>query len=287
MRYRLIDQHRSQYRIRWMCSALDVSPSGFYAWRARPESARAQTDRRLLERICQIHTDSRQTYGHRRVRAALQAEGYSIGRRRVARLMRRYGVRPKTRRKFRVTTDSKHTHPIAPNRLDRQFHVTAANQVWTTDISYIATAEGWLYLAIVLDLYSRQVIGWAMEATMSQNLTLRALSMALQRQRPQAGLVHHSDRGSQYACQAYQKLLAKHKIVCSMSRKGNCWDNAPTESWFHTLKTEQVYHVSYKTRQEAMLDIFDYIEVFYNRQRRHSTLGYLTPVQFATGQRAA
>jgi putative transposase len=224
VRYRLIDQHRSQYRIRWMCSALDVSPSGFYAWRARPESARAQTDRRLLERICQIHTDSRQTYGHRRVRAALQAEGYSIGRRRVARLMRRHGVRPKTRRKFRVTTDSKHTHPIAPNRLDRQFHVTAANQVWTTDISYIATAEGWLYLAIVLDLYSRQVIGWAMEATMSQNLTLRALSMALQRQRPQAGLVHHSDRGSQYACQAYQKLLAKHKIVCSMSRKGNCWE---------------------------------------------------------------
>ena len=224
MKYRLIEQHRSQFRVRWMCSALDVSPSGFYAWCGRPESRRAQIDRALLGRIREIHADSRQTYGHRRVHAALQAEGQAVGRHRVARLMRVHGVCPKTRRRFRATTNSRHDHPVAPNLLDRQFDVEAPNRVWTADITYIATAEGRLYLAIVLDLYSRQIVGWAMDSTMSQQLTLRALTMALQRHRPPPGLVHHSDRGSQYACRAYQKLLAKHGIVCSMSRKGNCWE---------------------------------------------------------------
>jgi putative transposase len=287
VKYRLIEQHRSQFRVRWMCSALGVSPSGFYAWCGRPESRRAQIDRALLGRIREIHADSRQTYGHRRVHAALQAEGQAVGRHRVARLMRVHGVCPKTRRRFRATTNSRHDHPVAPNLLDRQFDVEAPNRVWTADITYIATAEGWLYLAIVLDLYSRQIVGWAMDSTMSQQLTLRALTMALQRHRPLPGLVHHSDRGSQYACRAYQKLLAKHGIVCSMSRKGNCWDNAPTESWFHSLKTEQVHHRTYQTRQEAMLDIFEYMEVFYNRQRRHSALGYLTPAQFVAANQAS
>jgi len=286
MKYRLIDQNRSHYRVRWMCAALDVSPSGYYAWRQRPESQRAQIDRTLLGRIREIHTSSRQTYGHRRVHAALQADGHAVGRHRVARLMRSAGLRPKTRRKFRVTTESKHNHPVAPNRLDRQFTVAAPNRVWTADITYIATVEGWLYLAIVVDLYSRQIIGWAMDATMGQQLTLRALMMALQHQRPLPGLVHHSDRGSQYACRGYQKLLTKHGIVCSMSRKGNCWDNAPTESWFHSLKTELVYHRTYQTRQEARLDIFEYMEIFYNCQRRHSALGYLTPAQFVAAHQA-
>lgn len=162
--------------------------------------------------------------------------------------MRTHGLRPKMRRKFHATTDSKHSHPVAPNRLDRQFTVAAPNRVWTADITYSPTSEGWLYLAIVLDLFSRQIVGWAMDATMSQQLTLRALTMAIQRQRPAPGLVHHSDRGSQDACRAYQKLLAKHGMLCSMSRKGNCWDNASTESWFHTLKTEQVHHRCYQTR---------------------------------------
>ena len=287
MKYRLIEQHRPQFRVRWMCAALGVSPSGYYAWRGRPESRRAQIDRALLGRIQDVHASSRQTYGHRRVQAALRADGHVVGRHRIARLMRAHGLRPKMRRKFRATTDSKHSHPVAANLLNRQFTVAAPDRVWTADITYIPTAEGWLYLAIVLDLFSRQIVGWAMDATMSQQLTLRALTMASQRQRPGPGLMHHSDRGSQYACRAYQALLAKHAMVCSMSRKGNCWDNAPTESWFHTLKTEQVYHRSYLTRQEAMLDIFEYVEAFYNRQRRHSALGYMTPAQFAAAKQTA
>lgn len=287
MKYRLIEQHRSQFRVRWMCAALGVSSSGYYAWRSRPESKRAQINRALLGRIRAIHTSSRQTYGHRRVQAALRADGHAVGRHRGARLMRAHGLRPKTRRKFRATTDSKHGHPVAANLLDRQFTVAAPNRVWTADITYIPTAEGWLYLAIVLDLFSRQIVGWAMDATMGQQLALRALTMAIQHQRPGPGLVHHSDRGSQYACRAHQKLLAKHAMLCSMSRKGNCWDNAPTESWFHTLKTEQVHHRCHQTRQEAMLDIFEYIEAFYNRQRRHSALGYMTPAQFAAANQAA
>jgi putative transposase len=287
MKFQFIRDHREDFPVRLMCGVLEVSPSGFYDWLRRPESPRAAEDRALVAKIQAVHGDSRRTYGSPRVHASLKAEGYRIGRKRVARLMRENDIRARTRRKFRVTTDSRHDHPVAPNRLDRQFTVEAPNTVWLADISYIPTREGWLYLAVVLDLYSRQVVGWAMDEEMPQELTLAALDMALKRRRPLPGLMHHSDRGSQYAAAAYQARLAEHGIVGSMSRKGNCWDNAPMESFFHTLKTERVHHRDYQTRDEARRDIFEYIEVFYNRQRRHSTLGYLSPVQFEATALAA
>jgi len=287
MKFQFIRDHREHFPVRLMCRVLGASPSGFYDWLRRPESPRAGEDRALVEKIQAVHGDSRRTYGSPRVHASLKAAGYRIGRNRVARLMRENGIRAKTKRKFRVTTDSRHDHPVAPNLLDRQFTVEAPNMAWLADISYVWTREGWLYLAVVLDLFSRQVVGWAMDERMPQELTLAALDMALKRRRPLPGLMHHSDRGSQYAAGAYQKRLVEHGIVCSMSRKGNCWDNAPMESFFHTLKTELVHHRDYLTRDEARRDIFEYIEVFYNRQRRHSTLGYLSPAQFEVTALAA
>jgi putative transposase len=287
MKFRFIRDHREDFPVRLMCRVLDVSSSGFYDWLERPESPRAVENRALVAKIQAIHGDSRRTYGSPRVHASLQDAGYRIGRNRVARLMRDNAIRARTKRKFRVTTDSRHDHPVAPNRLDRQFEVAAPNTVWVADISYIPTREGWLYLAVVLDLFSRQVVGWAMDQQMPQELTLAALDMAIQRRRPLPGCMHHSDRGSQYAAGDYRKQLAKYGMVCSMSRKGNCWDNAPMESFFHSLKTEQVHHCDYQTRDEARRDIFEYIEVFYNRQRRHSTLGYLSPAQFELAALAA
>jgi transposase InsO family protein len=287
MKFQFIRDHREDFPVRLMCRVLDVSSSGFYDWLERPESPRAVENRALVAKIQAIHGDSRRTYGSPRVHASLQDAGYRIGRNRVARLMRDNAIRARTKRKFRVTTDSRHDHPVAPNRLDRQFEVAAPNTVWVADISYIPTREGWLYLAVVLDLFSRQVVGWAMDQQMPQELTLAALDMAIQRRRPLPGCMHHSDRGSQYAAGDYQKQLAKYGMVCSMSRKGNCWDNAPMESFFHSLKTEQVHHCDYQTRDEARRDIFEYIEVFYNRQRRHSTLGYLSPAQFELAALAA
>ena len=287
MTFQFMRDHREHFPVRLMCRVLETSPSGFYDWLRRPESQRAAEDRALIEKIQAVHNESRRTYGSPRVHASLKAAGYRIGRKRVARLMRENDIRAKAKRKFKVTTDSRHDHPVAPNLLDRQFTVAAPNTVWLADISYIWTREGWLYLAVVLDLFSRQVVGWAMDEQMPQELTLAALDMALQRRRPLPGLMHHSDRGSQYAAGAYQKRLAEHGIVCSMSRKGNCWDNAPMESFFHTLKTELVHHRDYLTRDEARRDIFEYIEVFYNRQRRHSTLGYLSPAQFEVTALAA
>jgi putative transposase len=287
MKFQFIRDHHEHFPVRLMCRVLGASPSGFYDWLRRPESPRATEDRALVEKIQAVHGDSRRTYGSPRVHASLKAEGYRIGRKRVARLMRENDIRARTKRKFRVTTDSRHDHPVAPNRLDRQFTVEAPNTVWLADLSYIWTREGWLYLAVVLDLFSRQVVGWAMDEQMPQELTLAALDMAIKRRRPLPGLMHHSDRGSQYAAGAYQKQLTEHAIVCSMSRKGNCWDNAPMESFFHTLKTELVHHRDYQTRDEARRDIFEFIEIFYNRQRSHSTLGYLSPVQFEVTALAA
>jgi putative transposase len=280
VKFQFINDHREDFPVRPMCRVLDASPSGFYDWLRRPESSRATEDRTLVEKIQAVHNESRQTYGSPRVHASLKAGGYRIGRKRVARLMRENDIRARTKRTFKVTTDSRHDHPVAPNLLDRQFTVEAPNTVWLADLSYIWTREGWLYLAVVLDLFSRQVVGWAMDEQMPQELTLAALDMALKRRRPLPGLMHHSDRGSQYAAGAYRKPLVEHDIVCSMSRKGNCWDNAPMESFFHTLKTELVHHRDYQTRDEARRDIFEFIEIFYNRQRRHSTLGYLSPAQF-------
>jgi transposase InsO family protein len=287
VKFQFIQDHREYFPVRLMCRVLDASSSGFYDWLRRPESPRAAEDRALVAKIQAVHSESRQTYGSPRVHASLKAQGYRIGRKRIARLMRENDIRAKTKRKFRVTTDSRHDHPVAPNLLDRQFTVEAPNTVWLADLSYIWTREGWLYLAVVLDLFSRQVVGWAMDEEMPQELTLAALDMALKRRRPLPGLMHHSDRGSQYAAGAYQKQLAEHGIVCSMSRKGNCWDNAPMESFFHTLKTELVHHRDYQTRDEARHDIFEFVEVFYNRQRSHSTLGYLSPVQFEVTALAA
>ena len=228
-----------------------------------------------------IHAESRRTYGSPRVHATLQAQGRRIGAHRVARLMRTRAIRAKTVTKWRATTDSAHPYPVVPNTLNRQFAVAAPNRVWAGDITYIWTAEGWLYLAVVLDLYSRRVI-----ACLTQELVTAALTMAIEHRRPARGVVHHTDRGSQYAATRYRALLAGHGLTASMSRRGNCWDNAVVESFFHTLKTEHVQHQRYRTREEARQDIFEWIEVFYNRVRRHSTLGYRSPAEFearATG----
>ncbi len=280
MRYRVIQEHDRRYPIRLMCRALAVSAAGYYAWRGRPESRRAAANRTLLTTIRVLHQDSRQTYGSPSIWRALVRQGQRVGEHRVARLMRQDGIRAKTVKKWRATTHSTHGLPVAMNTLKRQFTVEAPNRVWAGDITYVWTAEGWLYLAVILDLYSRLVIGWAMGQRLIGELAEDALAMALATRHPRAGLVHHSDRGSQYAATQYQHVLTTHGMIPSMSRKGNCWDNACVESFFGTLKRELVYHRHYATRDEAKQDIFEYIEVFYNRQRRHSTLGYDSPAEY-------
>ncbi len=280
MRYQAIREHDRRYPIRLMCRALAVSPAGYYAWRDRPESRRARQNRTLLSTIQVIHRESRETYGSPRIWDALVKQGHRIGEHRVARLMRQDGIRAKTVKKWRATTQSQHRFPVAANTLDRAFTVAAPNRVWAGDITYVWTAEGWLYLAVILDLYSRLVIGWAMGQRLIGELTEDALAMALANRQPRAGLLHHSDRGSQYAATSYQRLLNEYGLTPSMSRKGNCWDNACVESFFGTLKRELVYHRHYATRDDARQDIFEYIEVFYNRKRRHSTLGYDAPAEY-------
>ena len=280
MKFRFIEDHRDTWPVRLMCDALEVSRSGYYAWRGRPESPRVAANRALLAAIRRVHAHHRGRYGAPRIHAALRAEGRLVSRGRVERLMRRHGIRAMTQRRFRVvTTDSNHSLPVADNLLDQTFLATRPNEIWLADITYIPTDEGWLYLATVLDLFSRKVVGWAMRDHMRQELTIAALTMAIQRQRPAPGLIHHSDRGSQYAAGGYRQMLDAAGIVQSMSRKGNCWDNAPMESFFHTLKTELVHHAAYATREAAKRDLFAYIEGYYNRQRLHSALGYITPEQ--------
>ena len=280
MRYRAIQQHDRRYPIRLMCRALAVSAGGYYAWKDRPESRRARHNRILLSEIRGVHRESRETYGSPSIWDALVKRGHRVSENRIARLMRADGIRAKTVKQWRVTTQSNHRMPVAANVLDRQFSVTRPNRVWAGDITYVWTTEGWLYLAVVLDLYSRTVIGWALEARLTGDLTQQALTMAIRRRTPNAGLLHHSDRGSQYAATAYQQLLTTHGMTGSMSRRGNCWDNACVESFFGTLKRELIYHRQYRTRDEATQDIFEYIEVFYNRKRRHSTLGYDSPAEY-------
>lgn len=280
MRYRAIQEHDRRYPIRLMCRALAVSPAGYYAWRVRPESRRSAANRALLTDIQGIHQESRQTYGSPSIWHALVRRGQRVGEHRVARLMRQAGLRAKTSTKWRATTQSQHPFPVAENSLDRIFTVSAPNRVWAGDITYVWTLEGWLYLAVLLDLYSRRVIGWAMGQRLTVDLAERALRMAVANRAPVAGLLHHSDRGSQYAATSYQRLLTAYGLRPSMSRKGNCWDNACVESFFGTLKRELVCHRQYATRDEATQDVFEYIEVFYNRQRRHSTLGYQSPAEF-------
>jgi putative transposase len=280
MRYRAIQEHDRRYPIRLMCRALSVSPAGYYAWAGRPESNRSVQNRTLLAEIRAIQRESRETYGSPSIWDALIKRGHQVGEHRIARLMRGDGIQAKTVKKWRATTDSGHPWPVAPNALNRQFQVDRPNRVWAGDLTYVWTREGWLYLAVVLDLYSRIVIGWAMGSRLTVELAERALTMALAQRKPTAGLLHHSDRGSQYAAYRYQRLLDDHDITPSMSRTGNCWDNACVESFFGTLKRELVYHRRYATREEARQDIFEYIEVFYNRTRRHSTLGYDSPAEF-------
>jgi len=280
MKYRAIRDNSRRYPIRLMCRALAVSAAGYYAWRTRPESDRTVHNRTLLSAIRVIHRESRETYGSPSIWDALIKRGHDVGENRIARLMRAAGIRAKTVKKWRATTQSHHRLPVAANQLNRQFTIEQPNQVWAGDISYVWTTEGWLYLAVVLDLYSRAVIGWAMGPRLTGGLTQQALTMAIHHRAPKAGLLHHSDRGSQYAATAYQQLLTTHGMTGSMSRRGNCWDNACVESFFGTLKRELISHRRYRTRDEATQDIFEYIEVFYNRLRRHSTLGYASPAEF-------
>jgi len=263
-----------------MCRLLGVSPSGYYAWEQRLDSTRVCANRRLLGEIRTIHATSTGTYGSLRVQAELLDNGHACGRHRVARLMRSAGLQGIPKRRFRRTTTSDHKHPVAPNRLAQDFTATAPNQRWVADITYIGTGEGWLYLAVILDLYSRKVVGWSTSARLQRDLVLEALKMALGRRTPESGLIHQSDRGSQYASHDFQKLLRDQGIECSMSGAGNCYDNAVAESFFALLKRERVHRRHYQTRAEATADMFQYIEIFYNRQRRHSSLGYRSPEQF-------
>lgn len=280
MRYQFIQQHREGFDISLLCQTLEVSRSGYYAWCDHSESMRTKTNKTLAQVIATIFAHSRQTYGYRRVNQALKQQGNPVSKHRVARLMKQAGLVPKTRKKFKATTHSNHRLAVHENHLQRAFTPQTINQAWTSDITYIWTNEGWLYLAVILDLFSRQVIGWAMDKRMTETLVCDALNMALFRRKIKSGLLLHSDRGSQYAAAAFQALLKQHQIVCSMSRKGNCWDNAPTESFFRTLKVECIYQHSIQTREQAKQLIFDYIEVFYNRQRKHSTLNYMSPADY-------
>ena len=272
--------HKGKFPMMLMCRVLGVSSSGYYAYRTRPASGRSLENRRLLNRIRAVHEKSRRTYGSPRVHGQLVAEGESCSRGRVERLMSANGIRAKQQRKFVMTTDSKHDLPVAENVLGREFSVDEPNRVWSSDITYIPTDEGWLYLAGVLDLCSRTAVGWSMSDSLERTLVVDALRMAYRRRRPGKGLIHHSDRGSQYASEHYRNLLKDYGMQMSMSRKGDCWDNAPMESFFGTLKKELVHHRKFRTRAEARRDIFDYIEVFYNRERLHSSLGYLSPLNY-------
>jgi transposase InsO family protein len=280
VRFAFIAVERARFSVRLLCRVLEVSRAGFYAWQDRPPAPRTQADERLGLEIAAIHAESRQRYGSPRVHAELGARGHRTSRKRVARLMRQHGLAGRRRRRFRATTDSGHTLPVASNVLARQFAQPAPDLAWVTDITYIATGEGWLYLAVILDLCSRLVVGWAVSERISRELTLNALDMALVRRQPLTGLLHHSDRGSQYASGDYQAALAAEGMVCSMSRRGNCWDNAVAESFFATLKVELAHDAGWVTRQAACAELFEYIEVFYNGQRRHSSLGYLSPRAF-------
>ena len=263
-----------------LCRAVEVSRSGYYAWCRRGESARARTNRSLLEAIREIYDGSRQVYGAPRIHDELKTWNQACGRHRVARLMRRAGLQARIRRRFRVTTQSAPRHPTAPNLLAQRFHAERANQAWVADLTYIPTREGWLYLAVVIDLYSRRVVGWATSSLMTRALVLDALHVALGHRRAAPGLLHHSDRGSQYTSNEYQMLLAREGFVCSMSGRGNCYDNAVAESFFHTLKTELVHRHRYETRSVAHASLFEYIEGFYNRTRKHSALGYRSPSEY-------
>lgn len=280
MKFRQIEEHRGQHPTRLMCSALKVSSRGYYGWRSRPESARKVEDRQLLGEIRASYERSERVYGSPRVNKDLRDLGHWCSTKRIARIMRLNGLFAVHKRRFKHTTQSSHSLPVQMNRLLRDFRTERRDRVWLADITYVQTEEGWLYLAALMDLYSRRIVGWNTAERIDRYLTLTALEDALRSRRPRPGLIHHSDQGSQYASYEYQKRLEKAQALSSMSRKGDCYDNAPMESFFSTLKRERIHRRKYWSRQEAAGDIGDYIERFYNRQRRHSQLGGLSPVQF-------
>jgi len=280
VRYACITRRRNQYPVSFMCQLLGVSSSGYYAWRSRPESQRAQEDRRLLEAIRRIHAASGGVYGAPKITAELNAQGYRCGRHRVARLMRQAGLQGCPKRKFKVTTERDPSHAVADNLLKQDFSASRPNQNWAADITYISTQEGWLYLAVIMDLYSRRIVGWSMDRWNSRHLAINALRMAIEQRQPDGLLLHHSDRGAQYTSDDFRRELKEHGIECSMSARGNCYDNAVVESFFGLLKRERVNRTRYLTRDEAEADIFDYIECFYNRKRRHGHLGNISPAAY-------
>lgn len=280
MRYRFIDRHQKTWPITLMCSTVNVSRSGYYDWSRRRPSARTQANQALDERIQVIFAKHRQRYGAPRIVTELQDDGVECSENRVARRMQVLDLKAIQAKKFKVTTDSSHNKPVAPDLLEQDFSASAMNQKWTSDISYVWTDEGWLYLAVVMDLYSRAIIGWSMSRRMTQQLVCDALVMALFRRQLPRGTIIHSDRGSQYCSKRYQRLISNNGLRCSMGRKANCYDNAVTESFFHTLKVELVHRERYTTRRMAKTRIFEYIESYYNRQRKHSAIGNCIPMLF-------
>jgi len=283
LKFACIELHVQEFEVRLMCRVLSVSPSGFYAWRKRVPSRRSVVDRKLGLHIRAVHREVKARYGAVKVYKELKGNGISCGKNRVARLMRAEGLRSKRSPRFRVTTQSEHAHPIAANLLKRRFDLAShpeRNRSWAADMTYVPTREGWLYLAVVLDLASRRVVGWSIDRLLDRPMTQRALEMALRNRRPPPGGMHHSDRGGQYASHEYQWLLTQHGMTASMSRPGDCWDNAVVESFFRTLKAELVNDARWHTRREATAALVEFLEVWYNRKRRHQTLGYRTPVQY-------
>lgn len=281
MKYAWMEEQRNAYALADMCAVLGVSISGYRAWKrgGTPDRKRL-TDVQMLAVIRAIHAELKGAYGSPRMVRELRKRGFTAGKERIERLMRENGIRARHKRRYRITTDSKHGLPVAENLLDRNFTPTAPNQVWTSDITYLWTDEGWLYLAVVLDLFNREVIGWSLKSRMASDIVTDALTMAWFRRRPEPGVMHHSDRGSQYASYAFQNKLKEFGMTCSMSRKGNCWDNSSTESWFNSFKNERYHGVRYATHAEMRAVAFEYIEVFYNRTRQHSTLNYQSPMQY-------
>jgi putative transposase len=273
-------QQHTEFKVSRMCQLLEVSRSGYYEWRSRPPRAQAEAEQHVEAKVQHYFAQGRGTYGTRRIKYLLAQEGLQVSRRRIGRILAQAGLRCKTRRKFKAPTATGQAQTVAPNQLNREFTVPTPDTIYVGDITYLPTGEGWLYLAVVLDLCSRAVVGWSMANHMRAELVNQALSMALYQRRPAVGLIMHTDRGSQYGADSYRQLLSQHGIEPSMSRKGNCWDNAVAESFFHTLKTELIYLEDYDTHEQAQTAVFEYIEVFYNRQRCHSANGYLAPLVY-------
>ena len=287
MRFAFIDAEKANFRITLMCRVLGVSRSGFHAWLARKPSKRSRDDELLRVNVRAIHERSRKRYGSPRVHRELLRHGHCVSKKRVERLMREDGLKARPKRRFRKTTDSAHNHPVAANILDRSFSVNEPNRVWVGDITYVWTLEGWLYLAVLLDLFSRRVVGWSVSERIDTELTLGALSMAVEQRQPGSGLLHHTDQGIQYASDAYQECLREHGFVCSMSRKANCWDNAVAESFFGSLEKELLLDTTFCSRSHARRELAEYIQQFYNRDRLHSTLNYVSPIDFELSHHAA